>query len=63
MNKIRRIVLGVGHPWFNVGYKGRVAYDTVTLTRERNGMGETVPFKFSDVGGWNKVRLVLEVLK
>lgn len=68
--KIRRVVLGVGHPWFLVGQKGQAAYDTVRLTTTAvaqsvlmRGGEEFVPFKFSDVGNWNKVRLVLEVLK
>ena len=68
--KIRRVVLGVGHPWFYVSQKGRASYDTMNLTTAPvaqsillRGYEETVPFKFSDVGNWNKVRLVLEVLK
>ena len=68
--KVRRVVLAVGHPWFGVTQKGRVAYDTVSLTAKpvaasilMRGGEETVPFKFSDVGNWNKCRLVLEVIK
>lgn len=60
--KVRRIVLGVGHPWFSVGMKRRIAYDTVRLFTA-HGSAETVPFKFTDVGNWNKCRLVLEVIK
>ena len=58
--KVRRIILGVGHPWFHL-YKETVMYDAVSITQV--DAGPTIPLKFSRVGGWNKVRLVLEVLK
>lgn len=68
--KVRRVVLGVGHPWFFVSQRGNVGYDTIYLTTApvaqnilARGGEKLVPFKFSDVGNWNKVRLVLEVLK
>jgi hypothetical protein len=50
----KRIVLGVGHPYF---VKGSVSLWTADCS------GEPVPLKFRDVGGYNKVRLVLEILK
>ena len=58
--KVRRIVLAVGHPWFHC-YKEDVMYDAISITEV--DAGPTKPLKFSRVGGWNKVRLVLEVLK
>jgi hypothetical protein len=68
--KPRRVVLGVGYPWFSVDRAGRIAYDSVKLTTKPvcnsilfRGKVETVGFKFRDVGNWNKVRLVLEILK
>ena len=59
--KVRRVVLGVGHPWFFSKAQG-VMFDAVYLT-EHAGTGDSVAFKFRNVGNWNKVRLVLEILK
>lgn len=59
--KPRRVVLGVGHPWFFA--RQGASYDAVMLFTGHNEAGSTVPFKFRGVGNWNKVRLVLEILK
>lgn len=59
--KPRRVVLGVGHPWFFSKAQG-VMYDALYLT-EGSGTGDSVPFTFRNVGNWNQVRLVLEILK
>ena len=67
--KVRRVVLGTGHPWFHSSGSAGNSYDSVQLTAEKvansillRGGEKTVSFQFSDVGNWNKVRLVLEVL-
>lgn len=57
---VRRIVLGVGHPWFH-HYKEDVMFDAISITD--GDAGPTIPLKYRGVGGWNKVRLVLEILK
>ena len=59
--KVRRIVLAVGHPWFFRKAED-IYFDAVYLT-EGVGTGTSVPFKFKNVGNWNKCRLVLEVIK
>ena len=59
--KPRRVVLGVGHPWFFA--RQGIVYDALMLFAGHNEAGSTVPFKYRDVGNWNKVRLVLEILK
>ena len=64
--KARRVVLGVGHPWFNSNGKSGHNYNSLSLTNipvSECGDWNNVSFKFSDVGNWNKCRLVLEVLK
>ena len=69
--KVRRVVLGVGHPWFSAEKcGGGYSYNGVRLTEKpvaasilMRGGEKLVDFKFSDVGNWNKVRLVLEVIK
>lgn len=47
-----------------------MAYDAIQLTETPvagsillRGGETTVPFKFDDVGNWNRARLVLEILK
>ena len=59
--KVRRVVLGVGHPWFAHKHTN-IAFDSVYLT-PRAGVAGSVPFRPTAVGNWNKVRLVLEVLE
>ena len=68
MKKIKRVVLGTGHPWYSSS-KGGI-YDRVELTTKPvaesillRGGEETVPLELGDTGNWNKVRLVLEILK
>ena len=57
--KLKRVVLGVGYPWFFAS-TGKV----VLYTKE-NGMpnGKPVFLKSGYLGDWNKIRLVAEVLK
>lgn len=68
--KVKRVVLGVGHPWFAYHARGEGGYDTVYLTAQPiatsilcRGGEKIVGLDIKDVGNWNKVRLVLEVLK
>jgi hypothetical protein len=54
--KPRRVVLGVGHPWFSDGLRrielqDRDSYEAVSQ-----------PLHIDDLGRYNKVRLVAEVL-
>ncbi len=70
-NKVKRIVLGVGHPWYSREIKGSEgwSYDHVSLTPEPIvsslvvSVWKTVPLNTGGTGNWNKVRLVLEILK
>lgn len=57
--KIRRIVLGVGHPWFFSSYCGEMG--SVGLTKEFNSGQKNLRLP-KNVGNWNKVRLVMEVI-
>ena len=66
--KVRRVVLGVGYPWY-VGLR-QAQYDSVQLLVKPvaqsillRGGETTIPLKYSGTGNWNKVRLVLEVLE
>jgi len=61
LKKVRRVVLGVGHPWFTHKHTN-IAFDSVYLTPKAGADG-SVPFRPTAVGNWNKVRLVLEVLE
>lgn len=68
MKKVRRIVLGVGHPWYS-NWKAN-GYTQLQLTKDRvqefilfRGGEPLVPFKIKNTGNYNKVRLVLEVLE
>lgn len=56
--KPRRVVLGVGHPWF-------YACGTQLVLRTKNSSwdGEAKMLRFGDLGGYNRIRLVAEVLK
>jgi hypothetical protein len=61
--KPRRIVLGVGHPWFEkVDSPGVVGYQKVSLM-EGDGKGDAITLNIGDLGGYFKIRLVAEVLK
>ena len=60
--KARRIVLGVGHPWFFEGTDLHV----LRLYKQPKQPGvfhEGVTLNTGSCGNWNKVRLVIEVLK
>lgn len=62
----RRVVLGVGHPWFYVepsgeGMKGQRC--AMFLTREHHVFTDCPVIDSKDLGNWNKIRLVAEVLK
>lgn len=60
--KPRRIVLGVGHPWYSAT-KGN-GYTILQLTKTPvHAEEELVEFNPKNISIWNKVRLVLEVIK
>lgn len=58
--KPRRVVLGVGHPWFLE--PTQIGRTHLCLSSKPGGYAD-IGLKFGDLGNWNKVRLVLEVLK
>ena len=65
--KPRRVVLGVGHPWFTAIDDS--LYARVALTRTPVAQSillrqfDWLPLKFRNLGNWNRIRLVAEVLK
>lgn len=71
MKKVKRIVLGVGHPWYSSTPTKGHAYTNLQMTKTpvpqsillRQGKEELVEFDPQGTGNWNKVRLVMEVLK
>ena len=67
--KVRRIVLGTGHPWYSSAGQSGV-YDTIQLTKKpvsasilARGGAMTVELNKKDTGNYNKVRLVLEIIE
>lgn len=62
--KVRRVVLGVGHPWFSGN-----GFTNVALTKTPAAVSillRTFEWKSLDInnlGNWNKIRLVAEVIK
>ena len=63
--KVKRVVLGEGHPWYFTSTPRGGFYDSVLLTQEpvASRGGETlVPLDWGGTGNWNRVRLVLEIL-
>jgi len=65
----KRVVLGEGHPWFFASRSDGL-YDCVQLTKDpvecslllRSKKG-LVPLKLRELGNWNRIRLVAEVLE
>lgn len=67
--KPRRVVIGVGHPWYSRS-PGSKDYDRIQLTVLPvapsillRGGEKTVVLSPKNTGNWNKVRLIMEVLK
>lgn len=63
--KVRRVVLGVGHPWF---WKSKITdsgWGSVSLwtSEPPYGSSERKRLKIGSLGGYNKIRLVAEVLE
>ena len=58
--KPRRVILGVEHPWFLIN--GTVGRTHICLSSKPNEDADVV-LKFRDLGNWNRIRLVAEVLK
>jgi hypothetical protein len=63
--KLRRVVFGVGHPWFYAKVKIGGDYETVGmfLTPAHNVFTDLEAIDSRGLGNWNKIRLVAEVLK
>ena len=65
--EIRRYVIGIGHPWYffhNTKVASHLGPITVVgLTKEANVFTEWIPIEPKGTGNWQKVRLVVEVLK
>lgn len=59
--KVKRVVLGVGHPWFSSKEHGP-EFNRISLWSE-DGHGKLIGIDPKGIGGWNKIRLVAEVLK
>ena len=56
--KPRRVVLGVGHPWFvGTPCRGLIMY------KHPVGKWEYATLKHQDLGNWNRIRLVAEVIE
>ena len=65
----RRIVLGKGHPWFFSSATSPNQMDCIQLTQKPvaqsillRGGEKTVPLQWKNLGNWNRVRLVIEVI-
>ena len=61
--KVRRVVLGVGHPWFWKVSLKRGGYQTVRLYRDRevyNWKAKTL--RIGNLSADDKIRLVAEIL-
>jgi hypothetical protein len=69
MKKPKRIVLGIGHPWYSEWIDGGFTVLQMTVTPvpqsilARQGKEKLVEFKTEGTGNYNKCRLVLEILK
>lgn len=63
--KPRRVVLGVGHPWFSIGTIGEFGsgWVTVQLKEKDSYLAWNKALRLSDLGSYNRIRLVAEVLK
>lgn len=58
--KVKRVVLGVGHPWFT--YRTRDGGYSMVELLKRDGSGGSVAMNIGKLGGYNKIRLVAEIL-
>ena len=63
--KPRRVVLGVGHPWFFAGVTiaGRDQAIGMYLMPGHHVFSDLKAIDPKGLGNWNKIRLVAEVLK
>lgn len=69
--KVKRVVLGVGHPWYSRSIGAGYGFTILQLTKTpvpqsilaRGGREELVEFDIKGTGNYNKVRLVLEILE
>lgn len=71
MKKVKRVVLGVGHPWYSRTETKGHGFTKLQLTKTpvpesillRQGKEELVDFETGGTGNYNKVRVVLEILE
>ena len=71
MKEPKRIVLGVGYPWYSTTPTKGNGFTKLQMTKTpvpqsillRQGKEELVEFDPQGTGNYNKVRLVLEVLE
>lgn len=71
MGNAKRIILGIGYPWYSTTQTKGHGYTKLQLTKTpvpqsillRQGKEELVEFDPQGTGNWNKVRLVMEVLE
>lgn len=59
--KVRRIILGTGYPWFFTQDGKSTPYDSMSLYSESRKTA--VPLKIKDLGNFNKIRLIAEVIE
>ena len=68
--KLRRVVLGVGYPWYSATEGKGYGFTNLQMTETpvpqsillRQGKEKLIEFDPQGTGNWNKVRLVLEIL-
>jgi len=58
----RRVVLGVGHPWFLFDGYGTRAMVRLCYS-DQHAIDNGVTLDIQDLGAYNRIRLVAEVLK
>lgn len=69
--KVKRVILGVGYPWYSTTATKGTGYTVLQMTETqvpqsilfRTGKEELVEFDVRGTGNYNKCRLVLEVLE
>lgn len=61
--KPRRIVLGVGHPFFEKHKKDRIGYQKVLLLKEYAFPGDVLTMNIMDLSAAKKIRLVAEIIE
>ena len=60
MKKKKRIILGVGYPWFGDCEIKPSLSRSIKLYPQRGGYGSVIPLKIKDSGALRKYKLILE---